>query len=65
MRSNGGAISPEGACRLPVSMVRSGPAGGVIAATFVAQAASQPNVILADMGGTSFDVCLISGGARC
>ena len=62
MRSNGGAISPEGACRLPVSMVRSGPAGGVIAATFVAQAASQPNVILADMGGTSFDVCLISGG---
>jgi N-methylhydantoinase A len=43
-------------------MVRSGPAGGVIAATFVAQAASQPNVILADMGGTSFDVCMISGG---
>jgi N-methylhydantoinase A len=62
MRSNGGAITPEGASKFPVSMVRSGPAGGVIAATFMAQAASQPNVILADMGGTSFDVCLISGG---
>lgn len=62
MRSNGGAITPEGVRQLPVSMVRSGPAGGVIAAVFVAEAAGQPNVILADMGGTSFDVCLIADG---
>jgi N-methylhydantoinase A len=62
MRSNGGAITPDGVRRLPVSMVRSGPAGGVIAAAFVASATGQRNVILADMGGTSFDVCLIKDG---
>ncbi len=62
MRSNGGAITPDGVRELPVSMVRSGPAGGVIAAVFVAEAVRLPNVILADMGGTSFDVCLIARG---
>jgi len=62
MRSNGGAITPDGVRRLPVSIVRSGPAGGVIAAVFVAEAAGRPHVMLADMGGTSFDVCLIAGG---
>jgi N-methylhydantoinase A len=62
MRSNGGAITPDGVRRLPVSMVRSGPAGGVIAAAFVASTTGQRNVILADMGGTSFDVCLIKDG---
>lgn len=62
MRSNGGAITPDGVRRLPVSMVRSGPAGGVIAAQFVAAAAGLPNVMLADMGGTSFDVCMIAAG---
>jgi N-methylhydantoinase A len=62
MRSNGGAITPDGVRRLPVSMVRSGPAGGVIAAQFVAEAAGLPNVMLADMGGTSFDVCMIAAG---
>jgi N-methylhydantoinase A len=62
MRSNGGAITPDGVRALPVAAVRSGPAGGVIAAGFVAEAAGVENVILADMGGTSFDVCLIAGG---
>jgi N-methylhydantoinase A len=62
MRSNGGAITPDGVRGLPVSMVRSGPAGGVIAAQFVAEAAGVPNVMLADMGGTSFDVCMIAAG---
>jgi N-methylhydantoinase A len=62
MRSNGGAITPDGVRELPVAMVRSGPAGGVIAAQFVAEAAGLENVMLADMGGTSFDVCLIAGG---
>lgn len=62
MRSNGGAITPEGARGLPVSMVRSGPAGGVTAAVFIADATGHENVMLADMGGTSFDVCVIAEG---
>ncbi len=62
MRSNGGVMSPSGARKMPVSMVRSGPAGGVIAASQVAGLLGRENVIIADMGGTSFDTGLISAG---
>jgi len=40
----------------------SGPAAGVIAAGYIAQSAGFDNVITGDMGGTSFDVSLISKG---
>jgi N-methylhydantoinase A len=62
MRSNGGVMSPGGARKMPVSMVRSGPAGGVIAASQVAGLLGRENVIIADMGGTSFDTGLIRAG---
>ena len=39
-----------------------GPAAGVTAASYLARLAGFDNVISADMGGTSFDVCLIPGG---
>jgi len=41
----------------------SGPAGGVNGATAVAGAAGIADFISVDMGGTSYDVCLIRGGA--
>jgi N-methylhydantoinase A len=62
VQSNGGVMSTATARRLPVRTALSGPAAGVIAAAAIAKAAGFPNVITADLGGTSFDVSLVIGG---
>ncbi|WP_273521036.1 hydantoinase/oxoprolinase family protein [Rhodosalinus sediminis] len=62
VQSNGGVMSVDTACRLPVRTALSGPAAGVIAAGYIAESAGFSNVITGDMGGTSFDVSLIAGG---
>ena len=62
LRSNGGVMTPDGARERPVSMVRSGPAGGVIAASHVARLVGREDLIIADMGGTSFDTGVIRAG---
>ncbi|MCG6122319.1 MAG: hydantoinase/oxoprolinase family protein [Microvirga sp.] len=62
VQSNGGVMSVDTACRLPVRTALSGPAAGVIAAGYIAQSAGFPNVITGDIGGTSFDVSLIADG---
>ncbi|MDJ1016685.1 MAG: hydantoinase/oxoprolinase family protein [Paracoccaceae bacterium] len=62
VQSNGGVMGTDTACRLPVRTALSGPAAGVIAAGHIAQTAGFENVITGDMGGTSFDVALISDG---
>lgn len=45
----------------PAEMILSGPAGGVVGARAVAQAAGERDIITLDMGGTSTDVALIAG----
>ncbi len=62
VQSNGGVMAVETACRLPIRTALSGPAAGVIAAGYIAQAAGFENVITGDVGGTSFDVSLIAEG---
>ncbi|WP_298981937.1 hydantoinase/oxoprolinase family protein [uncultured Roseibium sp.] len=62
VQSNGGVMAVDTACRLPVRTALSGPAAGVIAAGYIASSAGFDNVITGDMGGTSFDVSLISQG---
>ena len=62
VQSNGGVMSVDTACKLPVRTALSGPAAGVIAAGYIAQCAGFDNVVTGDMGGTSFDVSLIAGG---
>lgn len=62
VQSNGGVMTVDTACRFPVRTALSGPAAGVIAAGYIAQTAGFADVITGDMGGTSFDVSLISGG---
>ncbi len=62
MQSNGGIMTPEYIVRRPVTVLSSGPTGGVIAACTVAGAAKVDDFVCADMGGTSYDVCLIRGG---
>ena len=58
MQSSGGSISAEAAANEPVRTILSGPAGGVVGALGVAEAAGSPNIITFDMGGTSTDVAL-------
>ena len=61
-QSNGGVISFEQAERLPVRTVLSGPSTGVIGAREIGRLAGHPDLITFDMGGTSTDVALLSGG---
>lgn len=62
MRSDGGVATPFAAIRDPVTMLLSGPAGGVIGAAALGRAANTPNLITFDMGGTSADFSLIYQG---
>ncbi len=62
VQSNGGVMSAPTAGEFPVRTALSGPAAGVIACAEIAKAAGYPNVITGDMGGTSFDVSLVSQG---
>ncbi|UUX49044.1 hydantoinase/oxoprolinase family protein [Nisaea acidiphila] len=62
VQSNGGVMSAEVARALPVRTALSGPAAGVIAGAYIAEAAGEPNIITCDMGGTSFDVSLVADG---
>lgn len=61
MQSNGGMIGPGRAASQAVRCILSGPAGGVVGAQAVAQAAGLERVMTFDMGGTSTDVALIDG----
>ena len=60
--SAGGMASPEALGELPLGLVMSGPAAGVVAASRVARDLGIDNAISFDMGGTTTDVCLITDG---
>lgn len=62
MTSAGGLAELDRGALLPVGLLLSGPAGGVLAAAAAAEAAGFPDVVTFDMGGTSTDVCLVQGG---
>ena len=62
MTSAGGLIPTGDAADLPVALLLSGPAGGVVAGSAAAAAAGFDGAITFDMGGTSTDVCLVQGG---
>jgi N-methylhydantoinase A len=63
MQSSGGSISAEVAAREPVRTILSGPAGGVVAATRMAELVGMSEILTFDMGGTSTDVALCRGPA--
>jgi len=63
MQSNGGVASAARAAQLPVTLLLSGPSGGVVAGRHLIDQAGLANGITIDMGGTSFDVCLLSDKA--
>ena len=62
MLAHGGIMPAETAKKHAVTIVNSGPAGGVLAGTFIGRLVGSDNVITVDMGGTSFDICLIERG---
>ncbi|MYA78425.1 MAG: hydantoinase/oxoprolinase family protein [Gemmatimonadetes bacterium] len=62
MKSNGGVTSARDAADHCVHTILSGPAGGVVAGDEIGRRLGRPNVITADMGGTSFDVAMIHEG---
>ncbi len=62
MQASGGVAPAEGAARLPILTIGSGPSAGLAASAVLAERRAEPNVITTDMGGTSFDVGLVVGG---
>jgi N-methylhydantoinase A len=62
MANNGGMLRIDSAIRRAVDLVLSGPAGGVVAGSQLALRSGFDRVITADMGGTSYDICLSEGG---
>ncbi len=62
MQSNGGLMTASYVAGKAVAVLGSGPAGGVVGACHVAGAAGVEDFVSVDMGGTSYDVCLVRGG---
>ena len=63
MVQGGGLVqSVEESVRRAVSLVNSGPAGAPSGAIRLGQAVNCNNLLSVDMGGTSYDVCLIRNG---
>jgi N-methylhydantoinase A len=62
MQSNGGVITLQAAAALAVNSLLSGPAGGPPAATALCQPLGFEDLVMIDMGGTSFEVSLTLNG---
>jgi N-methylhydantoinase A len=58
----GGTITAEEARHAPIRTVHSGPVMGTLGSAYLAGRMGEPNVIVTDMGGTSFDVSVIRDG---
>ncbi len=63
MQATGGVMPPEYVARHAVSLLGSGPTGGVMGAALAAGRSGVRDVVSVDMGGTSYDVCLVRGGS--
>ena len=59
---DGGLLPADAARELPIGTLQSGPVGGIAGAAKASAAVDDPDVIVADMGGTTFDVGAFSGG---
>ncbi len=62
MQSNGGMMPLDAMCRLPVHIIESGPAAGVMGAHAFASQMKLPDIISFDMGGTTAKAAVIEGG---
>ncbi len=62
MQSIGGLAPAAGLSHAAVTTLHSGPVGGIVAAHKLGALINEPNLITADMGGTTFDVGLVIDG---
>lgn len=62
MQSSGGMTTSGAVQKTPIRSLESGPAGGVIGAAALGEQLGYPNLVSADVGGTTFDVALITDG---
>lgn len=62
-RSGGGVLPVAEAESRPIHTVLSGPAGGFIGASYLANKLDRDNIIAIDIGGTSVDACVIQDGS--
>src|SRR3989449_8055086 len=62
MTSSGGTLPPGAAAARAASLALSGPAGGVVGARLVGAAVGLQDLLTLDMGGTSADASLVTGG---
>jgi N-methylhydantoinase A len=62
MQGYGGLLPASEAAVRAVGMIECGPAAGVIGAKFLGDMMGDPDVIAADMGGTTFKVGVIQDG---
>ena len=62
MQSNGGISTIENSSELPIGLLLSGPAGGVIGGRWTGEHSDKNNIITIDIGGTSADISVIENG---
>lgn len=62
MVSSGGFTSAAAAADVPIALLESGPAGGVLSAAHAGRAAGLANVLAFDMGGTTAKLCVVLDG---
>lgn len=62
MQSRGGIATAASAAEKPVTLLRSGPAAGVVAAQMIGELCGEKNLISNDIGGTTADLGLVVDG---
>jgi N-methylhydantoinase A len=62
MQSNGGLTTAEVAAKLPMHIIESGPAAGVVGAQAIARKIGLDRIITFDMGGTTAKASLVEDG---
>ena len=62
IQSNGGLMTAEAAERMPMHIIESGPAAGVIGAQALARRTGLPKIITFDMGGTTAKASIVEDG---
>jgi len=62
MQSSGGIMTTKTLSKRAVASLSSGPTAGVMAACAIASNAGEEDFVAIDMGGTSYEACLVRGG---
>jgi len=62
LQATGGVVPSDEVVQAPLYTIGSGPAAGVTGSSFLGAAMEYPNIIVTDMGGTSFETGIIHAG---